>query len=315
MSEKIIIPDLFCPIESVMNEFTDMAEKNSLRWAQEFGLVPPDRQEYQVLKAAKTASLFGFTNPNASLDELILMTNWVVWFFLLDDLCDTTDLGKDPRRLSFLHSKLLNMLNGAKMTNQDEPLVHALHDIHRRLTKKTSVLWVQRFIYDVEQQFQGYMWEVENRLNGIKPNLLMYIKLRPYTLVSTPCCDLTFIAKKIPPDANFLKHIYVQQLTAMVGNYVGWANDIYSFNRDLREGTPHNLVLILQREYGITLQDAINRAVEMCNAEMNNFLDLESRLPSFGEAEDVHIKSYVEGLRNWLSGGLDWHLKTERYLS
>jgi 5-epi-alpha-selinene synthase len=70
---------------------------------------------------------------------------------------------------------------------------------------------------------------------------------------------------------------------------------------------------VLQREHDIPLQDALNQAAQMCNAEMKAFVELEARLPTFSQTEDVSLKSYVEGLQSWIRGHLDWYSQTSRY--
>ena len=199
------------------------------------------------------------------------------------------------------------------LEQKNNNFVKALQDIRQRLIQKTSKEWVERFAHDVDQQLQGYIWEATNRLENITPDLSTYVKLRPYPLVIFPCLDLTWISKDIPANAKFLRHIYVQNMAVMASNYVGWTNDILGVNRELDEGNPHNIVLVLQQEYNLSLQDAVQQAVQMCNAEMKAFLNLESHLPSFGEADDASLKDYINGLRSWMGGHFVWYSETRRY--
>jgi 5-epi-alpha-selinene synthase len=314
MIRRADLPKLYCPLQPPgINEHVEVAEAHSLQWAREFDLVPEGGTEYQALRAAKSAWYVGYSNPNASVEDLNLMADWTVWLFVKDDLSDATDRGKDPERLAALHRKLLPVLHGTEVPAQDEPLVRALHDIYQRLVQRTDTLWVQRFAYDVEQYLQGHIWEATNRRDGITPNLATYVKFRPYTMVIAPSFDLTFLVKGIAPNARFLRHIYIQQLTVMAMNQIAWTNDILGLGRELREDNPHNLVFVLQREHDIPLQDALNQAAKMCNAEMKAFVELEARLPTFSETEDVSMKSYVEGLQSWIRGHLDWYSQTNRY--
>ncbi|AOX01553.1 hypothetical protein BJP34_20785 [Moorena producens PAL-8-15-08-1] len=307
------IPEFYCPIDVELNKYTELAEKHSLQWVEKFGLIPKGGTEYQGLRSAKAAWCVGYTNPNASADDLYLMSDWIMWFFTYDDVCDSSELGKNPNELSAMKNQLVDVLNGAEVTQQDNNFVQALQDIRQRLIQKTSKEWVERFAHDVDQQFQGYIWEATNCLDNITPDLSTYVKLRPYPLAIYPCLDLTWISKNIPANAKFLRHIYVQNMAVMASNYVGWTNDILGVNRELNEGNPHNIVLVLQQEYNLSLQDAVQQAVQMCNAEMKAFLYLESHLPSFGEAEDASLKDYINGLRSWMGGHFVWYSETRRY--
>lgn len=307
------IPEFYCPIETQINKHTELAEKHSLQWVEKFGLVPGGGTEYQALQSAKVAWCIGYTNPDAEADDLCMMSDLLMWLSCYDDVCDISELGKNPDRLSAANHQLLDVLNGAEVAEEDSNFIQALQDILQRLNKKASKEWVERFARDVEEQLQGYIWEATNRVEKITPDLSSYVKLRPYPLAIFPCLDLTCIFKQIPANAKSLRHIYVQEMTVMAGNYIGWTNDILGVNRELGEGNPHNLVLVLQQEDNISLQEAVQKAVNMCNAEMKAFLKLESRLPAFGEAEDASLKDYINGLRYWMRGHLDWYSETRRY--
>ncbi|NEO91175.1 MAG: hypothetical protein F6K56_13380 [Moorea sp. SIO3G5] len=307
------IPEFYCPIDVAINKHTELAEKHTLQWVKKFGLIPKGGKEYQGLRSVKAAWYVGYTNPDASADDLYLMSDWTMWVFTYDDVCDSSDLGNNPNELSAMNNQLMDVLNGAEVTQQDNNFVQALQDIRQRLIQKTSKEWVERFAHDVDQQFQGYIWEATNRLENITPDLSTYVKLRPYPLVIYPCLDLTWISKDIPTNAKFLRHIYVQNMAVMASNYVGWTNDILGVNRELDEGNPHNIVLVLKQEYNLSLQDAVQQAVQICNAEMKAFLNLESHLPSFGEAEDASLKDYINGLRSWMGGHFVWYSQTRSY--
>ena len=105
----------------------------------------------------------------------------------------------------------------------------------------------------------------------------------------------------------------VQKLKLIANNIVAWSNDIIGLEWEMELGDVHNLVLVLQREHQLTLQEAINRAAELCNEEVRKFMDLESRRPSFGPVTDPKLQHYVLGLRYWMRGYIDWALETERY--
>jgi len=273
------IPELYCPIKVEINQYTELAEKHSLQWVEKFGLVLKGGAEYQGLQSAKAAWLVGYTNPDASVEDLQLMSDWIMWVLTYDDVCDSSELGKNPNQLSAMNNQLVDVFYGANVTQQDNNFIQALQDINQRLIQRTSKEWVKHFAYDVEQLLQAYTWEATNRLEKITPDLSTYVKLRPYAVTIFPCFDLTWISQEIPANAKFLRHIYIQNMTIMAGNYISWTNDILGVNRELHEGNPHNIVIVLQNEYNLSLQNAVQQAVKMCNAEMKAFLHLESHLP------------------------------------
>ncbi len=79
----------------------------------------------------------------------------------------------------------------------------------------------------------------------------------------------------------------------IANNVISWSNDIIGLEIEMKRRDVHNLVLVLQQEYQLTLQEAINRAAELCNEEVRKFMDLESCRPSFGPVTDPKLQHYV----------------------
>ncbi len=105
----------------------------------------------------------------------------------------------------------------------------------------------------------------------------------------------------------------VQQLTSMANNIISWTNDISSLDKELRDNDVHNLVFAFQHDHRLTLEEALARAVELHNAQMQAFIDLEQRLPLFGDEVDANVKRYMLGLHSMIGGHLDWLQETGRY--
>jgi 5-epi-alpha-selinene synthase len=306
MVRRADIPELYCPIPSMANPHASEAEKHSLEWAQRFRLV--HQEEYQAAQAAKSAWFGAYPMPDASPEDLFLAADWAMWLFVYDDLVDGPNTNKE-QMVATLH-RLTSILKGEAATEQDHPVAHALYNFCTRLKTRCDKWWYDRFVSDVERQFHGYLWERAFQSNEQTPDLSTYIRLRPYTYV--PCVTLACIARDIKPNAAFLQHGTIIAMTSMALNQICWVNDVLGVNREIEEGSPQNLALVIMKEFNLPLKDALRRAAHMTNAEMKAFLKLEESLPDFGD-EDNDAKSYVNVLRRWIRGHLDWYRETARY--
>jgi hypothetical protein len=99
----------------------------------------------------------------------------------------------------------------------------------------------------------------------------------------------------------------------MANNVVCWSNDIISFAKEMKHNETHNLVLVLQYHYHLTPQEAIKKAADMTNEEVNKFIILQEKLPTFGTANDANVKRFIAVLRSWMRGNLDWSYISDRY--
>ncbi|PON12158.1 hypothetical protein C2W62_41070 [Candidatus Entotheonella serta] len=304
---------LYCPIPSAINPLVDTIHQQTLQWACDFKLVVTDGKTYPRLSAAKFAWLVARGYPEVNLHNLQIVSDWITCVFIHDDLCDGSRVGKTPQGLRPMHHQFLLALDGEHGHALDDPLSYALRDIYQRLREKTSDGWRRRFRDHMAAYFQANRWEAQNRLLDRIPSLDTYLHWRQYTSCVEPCFDLILMSDQLSSEAAYLSHESVRSLARMANNYIAWVNDIFSLDRERQEGNMNNLVVVLQNEYQLSLQAALELAIEMCNSEMEAFLNLASHLPSWGEQEDDQLNRYIRGFRSWMRGNLDWYMDTGRY--
>lgn len=311
---NIKFPALYCPFPSAINQYAEAAGKHSLKWARSFNLVI-DESAYQSLRATKFHVLAARCYPNACLEALEVVCDYLVWIFIADDQFEEAGPRKQTELLQELHARLLDILKGAELTDFDTSVQIALRDIRLRLQQlphATSELML-RFVENMTAYFEGVLCEVLNHLQGSVPDLATYMKLRSFTSAVFIYCDLIQIVDRIALPPEVIEHPTVKRLKLATNNVSTWANDIFSLQKEVGEGQTHNLVVVLQHEYQISVQEAVERAAEIHDAEVRTFIELSAQLPSFGAQIDAELQRYISGLRSWMRGCLDWYLETGRY--
>ncbi len=312
--QNIKIPPLYCPFPGAIHQNVVTAQEQTNKWVRRFHLLP-DESASRRFRAAKFTRLSARTHPHASPEIFEMIADWHTWVFLLDDYCEEAGISKHPEQLPPLHSRSLAILRGEKPTYRDAPLVRALADIRQRVEPYASSGWMDHFIGNMADYFQALVWEAANHTQGIIPDLATYLKMRLFISAVYPTFD--FIEIEVNKDMELPNQVrankIVQKLKLIANNVLAWSDDIISLEMEMELGDVHNLVLVLQQEHQLTLQEAINRAAELCNEEVRKFMDKESRLPSFGPVTDPKLQRYVLGLRYWMRGYMDWALETERY--
>jgi hypothetical protein len=93
---------------------------------------------------------------------------------------------------------------------------------------------------------------------------------------------------------------------------VGWANDLFTYEKEIIQGEVHNLVLVLMNERRLTIAEAVAQTIALHDDEVRRFLQEVEQLPSFG-LDHADVQRYVEMLRCWIRGHLDWAHETGRY--
>lgn len=89
--------------------------------------------------------------------------------------------------------------------------------------------------------------------------------------------------------------------------------DIFSYNVEQSRGDTHNMIVVVMREQGLNLQEAVDFVGALCKASIDRFEEDRQHVPSWGPETDRDVAIYIEGLQNWIVGSLHWSFETERY--
>jgi hypothetical protein len=88
---------------------------------------------------------------------------------------------------------------------------------------------------------------------------------------------------------------------------------MYSYNRERAKGHTCNIVVVVMNEKGLDLQSAVDFVGDLCKKSIDRFIEDRKNIPSWGDKIDRDVAVYVDGLANWIVGGLHWTFETERY--
>jgi 5-epi-alpha-selinene synthase len=304
-------PQLECGFAAGLNDHVEAAHEHSLRWAVAMGLIHGEGPKFERFRAARFAWLAGRAYPRVGARELNLISDWITFLFFYDDMCDT-QAATDPRYLDKLvaaENRLLEIAQGSAAREGDSPLERALADIRARAAELASEAWLTRLAAHIREYVDGCRWERIIRLQGQVPSLATYSRLRLLISAVFPCFDFAGMCLD-GTRTDFADNVLVQQLEIMANNYVCWVNDIHGVDKELDENTTSNLVIVLVHEFDLDWNTALDRAIEMCNAELEAFATLARQIT---ELADTDCRDYIEALEAWMRGNLDWYAETHRY--
>lgn len=304
-------PHLVCEIPPAISAHVESAHLHTLRWAIEIGLVHDEGPKFNRFRAARFTWLAARAYPTVSAKQLDLISDWITFLFFYDDMCDTQE-ATDPSyldRLVTAEDRLIEIGHGAALRDGDTPLDCSLANIRDRAAAFADQAWLERLGGHVQEYIEGCRWERIIRLQGQVPSMATYAKLRLLISAVFPCFD--FAGMCIDGERRVVAdNVLVQQLEVMANNYICWVNDIYGVDKEIGENTTSNLVIVLAHQFGLDWDTAIDRAIEMCNAELEAFLALERQM---GQLANRDCRSYIDALKAWMRGNLDWYSETKRY--
>ncbi len=167
-----------------------------------------------------------------------------------------------------------------------------------------------RFAARVRELFAAFVVEAQTRSAGSIPGLASYLQLREQTVGLHVEFALGEIVEAITLTPAERGHAGLVTLARLASDLVGWANDIYTHEKEMRAGETHNLVFVLAQAEGLPLAAAVERAVAMHDAALLRFVALADELGGSGSGA---LRRYAGMLRAWVRGHLDWGRETGRY--
>ncbi|MFD4524983.1 hypothetical protein ACFWP7_13885, partial [Streptomyces sp. NPDC058470] len=100
-------------------------------------------------------------------------------------------------------------------------------------------------------------------------------------------------------------------LAVLPPKLAGWPHDILSYPKEVaRSRSVHSLPPILSAQYGIDMPEALHRAGQMHDHAVRQYLEQEATARAQASPQ---LHRYLDDLRFWMTGNLDWSLETRRY--
>ncbi|TFY72469.1 hypothetical protein EVG20_g568 [Dentipellis fragilis] len=262
--------------------------------------------------ALQSGVLSALCYPAAPSSRLRVVADYMNYLFKLDDWSDELT----PEQVDVLRGRVMQVLyDPSPFVNKagDDPVALLTASFFSRLVSSAGPLCVARFVSTMEDFFDAVTQQAHDRICDSVPSLQTYIALRRDTSGCRPCFALVEYAAGIDLPHSIAKHPCAHTMEDAANDVVSFANDIYSFNVEQARGDTHNAVIIVMREQGLDIQDALNHVGDLCIAAIQTFERTRAQIPSTGTRMDADLDAYIAGLQDWMVGSLHWSFITERY--
>ncbi len=304
-------PLLMSPYPPTLSPYEKPAQDGTIDWLVRYGIVCSKGVEDRVRRQGWTRCM-ARCYPNASLVDLQWISDWVSWIFLFDDQNDEAEQGRGTERLTECRPLLLDIMRGGSAQDGNH-MLQAWHDLWARIRPRVDPDWLERLTQQHDDYFLACIWEASNRESGIIPDTNTYLLKRLDSGAVYPCLTIIEFVGQLKLPEDVLCHPVVSDLSRSTNNLICWSNDIVSLEKELKNGDMHNLVIALSNEHQISLQQATDKAVVMHDTEMEHFDALVNQVPRFSTEIDIDLQTYIDGLKFWIQGNLDWSFESQRY--
>lgn len=308
---RVKLSQLDCAYLPQINPSAEDVHEQTIQWARAMGIVRTDKHS-DTLRASLIGHLVARVFPaTTDMTALQLAVDWTTLFCCLDDRLE--QIRGAVLSAAYLRGLLLVFRDGQEPKLLD-PFAHGFRDLRERMLELRVPNWIPRFSACIERLFDAFIDEAKYRNLDLVPEFASHRKIRQITVGLYTGFLLGELTDGIVLPADVLAHKTVRALESAASNIVGLANDIYTVDKERAKGEVNNTVLVLMHQDGLSFEEAIERTVELHDAETREFSRLLGELPSFDDPEiDQQLRRYVDVLIAFVSGHDDWAAHTSRY--
>lgn len=312
VSPTLGVADLRYPWEAPGAEVAERVEATTRAWVLDRGLVSAPLAETKF-DPVNVGLLTCLCFKEAPLERLELLSQLLAWIFLKDDQFDEGPAGESVDRLSHVLREFDLVLRGHPAP-RDTATLRTLEELSDRLrAEAVGGEWFRWFAQSMADfWFRGLLGEAKLKAQAGPPSVDAYLRMRVHSIGVLPFLDLVELGEGFALPRAIAAQPEIVELRLLASKIIALANDVFSYEKERRVNDPNNYVHLLCVHAHRTVAEAVDLTVREHDRLLGRFLALCSEVPSYGEL-DADVAHYVEGMRAWMRGALDWQMASMRY--
>jgi germacradienol/geosmin synthase len=319
-----LIPDFHMPFQVELCPHLDAARPRLAAWSHAMGILGEGVWDEERLAAADLPLCAAGLDPDATAEELDLSSQWLAWGTYGDDYYPLVfGHRRDVAAARLTTARLSDCMpvEGEAVPVPVNGMERGLIDLWARTTAEMTPDERRTLKASVDKMTESWVWEVFNQLQNRVPDPVDYLEMRRATFGS----DLTLSLCRMGHGPQIPPEVYgsgpVRSLEYAAIDYACLINDVFSYQKEIEyEGEVHNAILVVQNFFGCDYPTALGVVHDLMTQRMRQFEHVVAHeLPVVyddfelsREARDI-MDGYVDDLRNWLAGILNWHRQVDRY--
>ncbi|MDQ0937403.1 germacradienol/geosmin synthase Cyc2 [Streptomyces turgidiscabies] len=321
-----LLPDFYMPFGLNLSPHLDGSRHRLTGWMHSMGMLQEGVWDEDKLAAADLPLCAAGIHPDATADALDLSSAWLAWGTYGDDYYPLVFGHRRDLAAARLCTERLSAcmpIEGDGFPAPVNGMERGLIDLWRRTTVAMTPEQRRTFRAAVDVMTESWVWELANQIQNRIPDPIDYLEMRRATFGS----DLTMSLCRIGHGRTVPPEVYrsgpVQSLEKAAADYAMLINDVFSYQKEIQyEGEIHNGILVVQNFFGCDYPTALGVIHDLMTQRMQQFEHVAAHefpvlCEDFKLTDEARaiMDGYVDELRNWLSGILNWHQQVPRYKS
>ncbi|MFF9160116.1 germacradienol/geosmin synthase Cyc2 [Streptomyces longwoodensis] len=320
------LPEFRMPFPLRLSPHVDRARTHLLGWTRRMGMLAEGVWDEDRLASCDLALCSAGLDPDATPEALDLSADWLAFGTYGDDYYPLVyghrrDLAAARLTTARLSACMPVDAADAVPVVPANAMERALADLWARTTADMTAEQRRTLRSAVDAMTESWVWELSNQLQNRVPDPVDYLEMRRRTFGSDLTLSLCRMGHgpAVPPEVH--RSGPVRSMENAATDYACLLNDVFSYQKEIQyEGEMHNAILVVQTFFGCDYPTGLRIVADLMNQRMEQFEHVVAHelpvlyddfdLPAEGRAA---MAAYVDDLRNWMAGILNWHRSVDRY--
>ncbi|NJQ01128.1 terpene synthase family protein [Streptomyces zingiberis] len=300
----------------------EAVESGGAAWALRFGLIDSGDPRHPLRRLC-AGELVSHGYPHADTGIRVLVTQWTMWYFNLDDHFEDGAAGAGTAAAEEAAGPLRRMVDAARrrvpLPEAADPLQRSLADLLERTALVMAPLQFHELLAHLDDYFTSLVVESGYRARGELPAVDSYIALRRDTGPVLPLLDFVEQGESVRLPARFYGTAEYTEMIGCAADIASWINDVCSVSKELHRPDAYNLVILLHRLEHKSLQDAaaetmdrIEQRVRQLRRALDHVTGPAGSGAPYNAAEAGAIRAWADGLLSF-QNHVEWYLRHGRY--
>ncbi|MFL6127102.1 terpene synthase family protein [Actinophytocola sp.] len=316
----VTLPEMYVPFEPRLSPHLDRARETVVTWSHSMGILSEGIWDEQALRDYDLPLCAAGLHPKGSPEQLDLASQWLAWGTYGDDFYPRV-YRNDYAAAQVATARLKELLPVELSVPTVLPanaLERGLADLWARTAGPMPAAGRRLLRQATVRMLDSWGWELDNhRLNRI-PDPVDYVEMRRRTFGSELTMSLSRLSHLDKLPAAVFGTRPMQSLESSIMDAGCLLNDMFSYRKEIEfEGEVHNAVLVVRNFLGCSQERAFEVVNDLMTARMRQFEHVvEHELPALVKdlaLDRRALAAYVQELRDWIAGILEWHRGCHRY--
>ncbi|TCO53110.1 terpene synthase family protein [Actinocrispum wychmicini] len=323
------LPELYMPFPVHTSPHLAEATEYVVGWAREMGFCDsvPGMEggglwDERRLRGFEFAYCAAKIHADADADQLKLSSAWLTWGTYADDYFPAV-YGRNLAAAKIANDRLV-LFMPLDLGETPEPanaVERGLADVWRRTVESMSETGRAEFRATVTDMTGSWLWELANIAQNRVPDPIDYVEMRRKSFGSEMTAALARLTRWAAMPQEILQHRVVRELETAAHDYACFTNDLFSYQKEIEfDGDVHNIVLVIEKFLNVDRWQARDVTADLMKARMRQYEHiLANDLPVLFDEFDLDdaardaLTWYAHNFKDWMSGILAWHRRTNRY--